>query len=165
MKFSLSFEVAGAPEEFFGWFFAPVREDDLYKGELTYRSYEMVAQRESEERVVRRTRFQRGVQLPEPVAKLFGGNFGEIEDGTFEKADRLWTWRVTPSSLADKIRHEGSLRAEDAGGTRSRLGLELTYEAKVFGVGGLLEGFMEQRLREEWDRTVGFYGRQAPASA
>ncbi|MGW3310571.1 hypothetical protein ACWDG9_28720 [Streptomyces sp. NPDC001073] len=75
------------------------------------------------------------------------------------------TWWVTPSSLADKIRHEGRLRAEDAGGTRSRLGLELTYEAQVFGVGGLLEGFMEKWLREEWGRTVGFCGRQAPVSA
>jgi len=161
MKFTLTYDVAGAPDEFFAWFLDSAREEDLYKGELTYRSYAMSGRRESDERVVRRTVFQRGVQLPGPVAKLFGADFTEVEDGTFEKADRLWTWKVTPSSQADKIRHEGHLRAEGADGVRSRLRLEFTYEAKIFGVGGLLESSTEKNLREEWDRTVAFYNRQA----
>ena len=70
---------------------------------------------------------------------------------------------VTPSSQADKIRHEGHLRVEDVDAVRSRLRLDFTYEAKIFGVGGLLESFMEKTLREEWDRTVPFYNRQASA--
>ncbi|MEW1831522.1 DUF2505 family protein [Streptomyces sp. NPDC088196] len=161
MKFTLTYDVAGAPDGFFAWFLDSAREEDLYRGELAYKGYSMSGRRESDERVVRRTVFQRSLQLPSPVAKLLGANFSEAEDGTFEKADRLWTWKVTPSSLADKIRHEGHLTAEDTDAVRSRLRVELTYEAKVFGVGGLLESSMEKNLREEWDRTVAFYNRQA----
>ncbi|MFD4561477.1 DUF2505 family protein [Streptomyces sp. NPDC058469] len=163
MKFTLTYDVAGAPEEFFAWFLDSRREDDLYKGELKYRSYVMSGRRESDERVVRRTVFQRAMQLPAPAAKLLGADFSEVEDGTFEKADRLWTWKVTPSSQADKIRHEGHLRVEDVDAVRTRLRLEFTYEAKIFGIGGLLESVMEKNLREEWDRTVAFYNRQACA--
>ncbi|MEV6512778.1 DUF2505 family protein [Streptomyces sp. NPDC051642] len=163
MKFTLTYDVAGAPDDFFVWFLDSAREEDLYKGELAYRSYSMSGRRESDERVVRRTVFQRSLQLPDPVSKLLGANFSEVEDGTFEKADRLWTWKVTPSSQADKIRHEGHLRVEDVDAVRSRLRLDFTYEAKIFGVGGLLESFMEKTLRGEWDRTVAFYNRQASA--
>ena len=163
MKFGLTYDVAGAPDEFFAWLLDPRREEDLYKGELRYRSYETAGRRESEERVVRRAWFQRGGQLPGPVAQLFGPGFSETEDGTFEKADRLWTWRVTPSSLADKIRHEGSLWAEAVDGVRTRLRVDLTFDAKIFSVGGLLETATEKNLREEWDRTVVLYNRQTSA--
>jgi hypothetical protein len=90
------------------------------------------------------------------VAKLLGSNFRYVEEGTFDKGQKLWRWKMIPSTLADKLRQEGTLRVEAAGPGRVLRIAELVNEAKVFPISGLIESSAEKQLREGWDRSAKF---------
>lgn len=66
---------------------------------------------------------------------------------------------MTPSTMADKLRQEGTMRIEPIGDSKVRRIAELTMEAKVFGIGGLIESTTEKQLREGWDRSAVFMNR------
>ncbi|MEI2620448.1 MAG: DUF2505 family protein [Candidatus Nanopelagicales bacterium] len=61
--------------------------------------------------------------------------------------------------MADKLRQEGTMRIEPIGDSKVRRIAELTMEAKVFGIGGLIESTTEKQLREGWDRSAVFMNR------
>ena len=50
---------------------------------------------------------------------------------------------MTPSTMADKLRQRGSMRIEKPIGDKVRRIAELSIEAKVFGLGGLIESTTE----------------------
>ena len=61
--------------------------------------------------------------------------------------------------MADKLRQEGTMRIEAVGTGKVRRIAELTMEAKVFAIGGLIESTTEKQLREGWDKSAVFMNR------
>lgn len=161
-NFTVSHDLHGEPAAFFGWFFDRSRAEDLYQGHLGYVDYSTISLADADGQLTRTTTFAKPMSLPGPVAKLLGSGFRQTEDGQFNKSTRVYQWKVTPSTIADKLREEGTLRAEERG-DGCRIIVDYELEAKVFGVGGLLESTIEKNLREEWDQIAGFYNRQAAA--
>ena len=51
------------------------------------------------------------------------------------------------------------MRIESVGDKKVRRVTEMTIEAKVFGVGGLIESTVEKQLREGWDNSAQFMNR------
>src|SRR5262245_19310996 len=79
------------------------------------------------------------MEMPAALAKLAGNSIRYTEAGTFDKKSKLYTWKTTTGFMTDKIKHEGVQRVESLGNGKIRRSAEITLEAKVFGIGGMIE--------------------------
>jgi Protein of unknown function (DUF2505) len=155
-KFTITHEINCNAETFWKVFLDKEFNEKLYRGELGFDEYNIVDQRDTGTEVIRKTFGRPKVNLPGPLAKLVGDGFSYTEDAKLNKATQVWSWKLTPSTLADKTRNEGQMRIEPIGDNRVRRIAEIVIEAKVFGVGGLLESTFEKELRQGWDRSAIF---------
>ena len=152
--FTLNHEIRANTERFWQVFFDREFNEKLYREGLEFPEFSIVDQRETDTEIVRKVAGQPKMNMPAPVAKVLGSGFKYVEEGTFDKSKRIWRWKMTPSKLADKLRNEGSLRVEALGDDRVRRVAEITLEAKIFGIGGLVESSAEKQLREGWDKSA-----------
>jgi hypothetical protein len=95
-----------------------------------------------------------GLDAPGPVAKALGSSFGYSEEGTFDKKTRTFRFKMKTTTMTDKLRNEGTVRVEPLGDNRCRRVVEIVAEAKVFGIGGLIEGSLEKSFRTGWGRSA-----------
>ena len=130
--------------------------DKLYKGALSFPEFSVSEQKETETEVTRRCGGQPKMDVPGPVAKLLGSNFRYTEEGRLDKASNTWTWKLIPSTLADKLIQTGKMRIEAVGDNRCRRVVEIQMEAKVFGLGGIIESASEKQLRDGWEKSAVF---------
>jgi hypothetical protein len=143
-------------DRFWEVFFDRAYNDELYKVALGFPEFSILEQKETPTGIYRKAAGQPKMNAPGPVAKLLGSNFKYVEEGNFDRAAGVWKWKLTPSTLADKIRNEGSVRLEPGGEGKVRRIADLVVEAKVFGVGGMLEGTAEKSLRDGWEKSAVF---------
>lgn len=154
-RFTITHDINCDSETFWKVFFDKTFNERLYRDTLGFPTFEIVDQREDERQITRRVRGTPKMNLPGPVAKLMGPNFTYTEEGTLDRAKGVWTWKLTTSAMPDKIRQEGTMRLEPTA-TGVRRVADLVIEAKVFGVGGLIESSAEKQLREGWDHSAVF---------
>lgn len=153
-KFTVTHEINCNVETFWKTFFDKDFNEKLYKESLGFPAFSVLEQKETDTQITRRTSGTPKMSLPGPVQKLFGSNFSYVEEGTFDKATKVFQWKMIPSTLADKLRNEGTVRVEAIGDSKVRRIAELVVEAKVFAVGGLIESSGEKQLREGWDASA-----------
>ncbi len=153
-KFTVTNEINCNADTFWKLFLDKTFNEKLYKEVLGFPEYAITEQFETENEVVRRSAGQPKMELPGPVAKLLGSGFRYTEEGKLNKATKVWTFKLTPSTLADKIRNEGVVRLDAIGDSKVRRIAEITIEAKIFGVGGLLESTAEKQLRDGWEQSA-----------
>ena len=158
-KFTISHEIPCNAETFWKTFFDKEFNETLFLKELGFPEFKIVEARDTEKEIFRRVSGQPKMNLPGPIAKLLGPGFKYTEDGTFDKATKTWRWKMTPSSLADKIRNEGTMRIEPAGDNKVKRITEMVMEAKIFGLGGLLESSAEKSMRDGWDKSAVFMNK------
>lgn len=160
--FQLTHEINCGVETFWETFFDREFNERLYREKLEFPEYSILEQNETDTQIVRKCVGQPKLSnMPGPVAKILGSGFKYTENGTFDRAKKVWTWKMTPSTLADKLRQEGTARVEPIGDPGSsspkvRRVVQIVNEAKIFGVGGIIEGFAEKSLREGWDKSAVF---------
>ena len=164
-KFTVTHEINCSAEKFWKLFFDKEFNDKLYREALGFPKYEVLKHEETDRQITHKVHGQPKMNLPGPVAKLVGSNFAYTEEGTFDKATSIWRWKMTPSALADKMRNEGSLRVEPIGDDKVRRIADILIEAKIFGIGGLVESSAEKQLREGWDDSAKFLNKYIAASA
>jgi hypothetical protein len=157
--FTVTHEIRCDEATFWRVFFDKEFNQKLFREALGFPEFEVVDQRETETELVRKVAGMPKMNMPGPVAKLLGSNFRYTELGTFDKAKKLWRWKMTPSVMAEKLRQEGQMHIEPAGDGRVRRIARMDNEAKVFGVGGLIESSAEKQLREGWDASAHFMNR------
>lgn len=155
-KFTVSHEINCNPETFWRVFFDKDFNNTLYKDALQFPAFQITAQQETDTSITRKVSGQPKMDMPGPVQKLIGSGFSYTEDGTFDKATKVWRWKMTPSTMADKLRNEGTMRIEPVGSDKVRRIAEITIEAKIFGIGGLIESSSEKQLREGWEKSAHF---------
>lgn len=144
-------------DTFWKLFFSRPLNARMYGEVFKFPVFEILDEREDERSIARRATGQPRVSaLPEPVGKLLGSNFQYVEDSVFDKASRTWRWTMRPNLLHDRLCNKGVLRLEPDGPARVVRRVEVTVEAKIFGVGRLLEGVAEKELRAGWDQSAAF---------
>lgn len=164
-KFTVTHEINCNAERFWQLFFDKEFNDKLYREVLGFPKYEVLKHEETATQITHKVMGQPKLNLPGPVAKLLGANFIYTEEGSFDRATSRWTWKMTPSALADKMRNEGALRVEPIGADKVRRIAEITIEAKIFGVGGMIESSAEKQLREGWDDSAKFLNKYLAGAA
>jgi hypothetical protein len=153
---SMKHEIACDEDTFWKVFLDKDFNEKLYRECLGFPEFAIVEQHDGDTEYRRKTVGKPKMNMPGPVQKLLGSSFGYTEEGRLDKVKKLWTFKIIPSTLADKMRNEGNVRIERVGDKTVRRLVEIVIEAKVFGVGGMLESTAEKSMREGWEKSAVF---------
>ncbi len=127
----------------------------LYMKALKFPKLELLSFEENDTTVTRRMAATPHLgALPGPVAKLLGSNFGYVEEGTMKKSEGVWRFKMIPTTLADKIKQEGTVHLEPDGANKVKRTVDISVDAKVFAIGGLVEGAAGTTIREAWETST-----------
>jgi hypothetical protein len=160
MKITISHEFAVDAETFWARCFLDESFNRaLYVDSLRFPVYEVLEGREEGGLVHRKVRVAPKADAPAAVEKMLGGAFSYIEQGTLDRAANAYRFKVLPSTLADKIRAEGVFRLEKTGAKSVRRLVEMTIEVKVFGIGGLAEGFVSRAMQDTYGKAAEYTAR------
>jgi hypothetical protein len=96
------------------------------------------------------------LDLPAVVQKLLKGGLGYRETFTFDAAKNTGEFKYTFNQLTDRLDMRGRMRTEAAGEGRSRRLGDIHFEAKVFGIGGIVERVTEKITRDTWEKAAQF---------
>lgn len=158
--FTLRHDLPLTPERYWALFFDRDFNAGLYAF-LEFPSWDIVEQRETPEAITRVVRAVPKMDLPAAVAKVMGDSFSYTEEGRFDRGTRTYRMEMKPSVLQGKLRNEAVMRCEPLGADQCTRVVEVTAEAKVFGIGGLIESAIEKNHRAMWARSVEYYRRHA----
>ena len=159
-SFTVTHEINCDEETFWKLFFDKEFNEHLYRDGLGFPEWNEVEQVDTGTEIRRTTSGRPKLAgVPGPIAKLLGDSFGYRETGSMDKTAKVWKYKLTPSTLAEKLRQEGSLRIQSAGEGKVKRVVDLIVEAKVFGIGGLLESTTEKQLRDGWDKSALFMNK------
>ena len=159
VKFTLTHTINTDVDNFWKTFFDKTFNEALYLKELGFPTFKVIEQVETDKEVRRKVAGQPKMDVPGPVAKVLGSNFGYTEEGAMTLPERLWRWKMTPSTMADKMTMGGTVRCERVTDTTSRRIADLQIEAKIFGIGGLIESTSEKQMRDGWDKSAVFMNK------
>lgn len=138
-------------------FFAPDYNTGLYLEGLGFKSYEAISLEEKPDgSKTRRFRTEPKAEAPAVVTKLIGGSLTYEETGSFDAKTKVWTYQVRTSKMADKIRIGGRYWLEPRGDKKVERICEVDISVDVFGVGGVVEGFIEKTTRETYVKATDF---------
>lgn len=94
--------------------------------------------------------------MPSAVKKVIGDRLSYVEEGTFDKKTKRYTFKVTPSTLAEKTKVAGEMWIEKLGDKKVARITKITVEVKVFMVGGMVEDRILADLRSSYDKGTTF---------
>lgn len=151
VKLSMVHVIACEPSAFWGSFFDEALSRKLFLEGLGFRDWSVVESSE-EGGVLRRTvSVEPTLSLPGPIQKLVGSRFRYTEEGTFDRAAETFRFKLVPSSLADKVRVEGTMTTKPLGKKTERH-VDITVESSVAFVGRLVEESFAKQLEEGWKK-------------
>lgn len=154
--FTLTHEIDCDTDRFWQIFFDTEFSKRLFREGLEFSAWDLASEKDEGAAVVRVVHAAPKLDLPGPVVKLIGAGFSYVENGRFDKAEKVFRWTIRPSALEGKLRNEGSVRVESLGATKCKRIVDITLEAKVFGVGGLIESSVEKGVRQAWDKSAAY---------
>lgn len=99
------------------------------------------------------------IELPAPARKIFGNTAGYTEIGRYDPTQRKYFADVVPKVAADKIKTTSETWVEPRGDKRCERLVTVDTTVKVFGLGTILEGFIEQQTRDQYAKAAEFTNR------
>jgi hypothetical protein len=156
MKLSLSYTWECAPETFWALYFDPDFVVRLHLEGLGSLSAEVISQEgDLASGLVRTLRYSQKPNAPGPVRKIFGEEIVTTEVSTFTPADSTATFTLTPGTMADKTQLSGAIALRTDGGQTIEQ-FDVEARVKIFGVGPIVERFIEHQAREIQQKSVAF---------
>lgn len=131
----------------------------LYKKTLGFPDYRVLESRDTDAETFKKVSVTPKLEVPGAVQKVLGSNFAYVEETRFDKKSGVMTFKVTPSTMADKMFTSGTLRMQSLGEHRCRRTIEVVVEAKVMLVGSLLESTAEKNVRDGYDKGSRFFNQ------
>ncbi|MBW2455757.1 MAG: DUF2505 domain-containing protein [Deltaproteobacteria bacterium] len=151
-KVTAEHEIACSPETFWKLFFDKAFNDELYLKVLECDRFEILEQSATS----RRLKVSPKVNVPGALKKLMGDGFSYEEVGSFDEGASTWSYEVLPDTLKKKLTNKGTVRCVPAGDGKCKRLDAMTIEAKVFGIGGMIESTTENQVRDAWDKASSF---------
>lgn len=115
---------------------------------------------------VRRVKVTPVVDAPAPIQRALGDSVSFIEDGRFvTDPERVYSFRILPNVLADKISISGQMRIEPRGDQYCDRVVHFDIGCKLFGIGRLFESFVAKEIRGRYEDSWRFtndYLREHP---
>ena len=156
MKLSLTYAWQCPPDDFWKLYFDQDYVIRLHLEALGSLSAEVVSQEgDLTSGITRTLRYSQRPNMPGPVRKIFGEEISSTEVSTFNPSTQMTTFELTPGTMADKTHIEGAIAlAEDDGTTTETFMLEA--KVKIFGVGPVVERFIEAQARDIQEKSAAF---------
>lgn len=127
----------------------------LYEGALKFPAWKLLDSKEDDGKITRRVQVDPPVgDLPGPLKKVIGDRLAYTEEGTFDKKSKRYSFKVTPSTMAEKTKVSGELWVEKIGDKKVRRMCRISVEVKVFMVGGMVEERILLDLRASYDNST-----------
>ncbi len=155
-RFTMTHDFDCSAEAFWKYNFDRALNDAMYTKGLGFPEYTVQELRDTDAEVFRRTSAVPKMDLPSVVQKALGSGFRYTEETRFNKSTKVCTFKGIPSTMADKLITDGTMRVTPLGDTRCRRTIEVTVDAKIFGVGGIFEETAEKNMRTSYDRSAVF---------
>ena len=141
-------------------FFDPEFNKTLFLDHLAFTNYKLLDERtEPDGMIHRRVDCTPKVELPAAARKIFGDSVGFIEIGRFDPTQKKYFVQVQPRMAGDKIKTTSEIWAEPRGEKSCERIVVTDNTVKVFGLGTLIEGFIEQQTRDMYARAADFTNR------
>lgn len=157
VKLTVHHAINCSPDAFWALYFDPAFTERLHLEGLGSTSVEVVSQDGTPPGKVARTlRYGQRPDMPGPVRKLFGDEVVTTEEGTFDPATGTWTFTLVPGTMADKTKLGGTMRATDNGDGTSDQEFTLEAKVKIFGVGPVVEKFIEKQGKDSQAASARF---------
>ena len=127
---------------------------------LQFTTYEVLEDAHDPDGTVRkRVECSPKIELPAAARKIFGNSVGYTEIGRYDPKLKKYFADVVPKVAADKVKTTSETWAEARGDKRCERIVQVDTTVKVFGLGTLLEGFIEQQTREQYAKSAEFTNR------
>lgn len=95
-------------------------------------------------------------EVPAPVKALLKNGAGYRERGEYKRATSSYSLSVTAQSLPDKLKVSGEMTVEPSGAGRCRRVHLAEVQAKIFGIGGVLEKLVLDTLEKSYNKSAAF---------
>ena len=156
MKLNLSYTWDCRPEAFWALYYDLEFTTRLHLDHLGSTSAEVVSlEGDLTNGLVRTLRYGQRPNMPGPVRKIFGEEVITTEVSTYDPATTTTTFTMTPGTMADKTQIAGriALAREGDGAIET---FDLDARVKIFGVGPIVERFIEAQARDMQEKAVDF---------
>ena len=153
--FTMRHELDCDPERFWKLFFEEDFNIALFKA-LEFPAWKLVETKETDKEITRMVKATPKMDAPAAVVKLLGSSFGYDEEGRFDKATKTHKFIIKTNVMTEKLRNEGTVKCEPRGEGKSTRVVEIIAEAKVFGLGGMIESSFEKSFRTGWQQSADF---------
>jgi hypothetical protein len=129
----------------------------LYIDALKFPAWKVLDSKEDDAKIWRRVQVDPPTgNMPGPVKKVIGDRLSYVEEGTFDKKAKRYSFKVTPSTMAEKTKIAGEMWVEKIGDKKVARLAKISVEVKVFMVGGMVEGRILSDLRSSYDKGTIF---------
>src|SRR5689334_14614496 len=136
-------------------FFDPAYNEALFQKHLRFNVYKVLELTHNPDGSVRRrVECAPPVEVPAVAKKIIGDNTSYVEDGRFDPKTGRFTVEATPKVAADKFQTKVVMWAEPRGDKKIERIVDVESTVKVFGVGKLIETFIEQQTRATYDAAA-----------
>lgn len=142
-------------------FFDPEFNRSMFLDHLGFTSYRVLEDRTDPDGTRhRRVESTPKVELPAPARKLFGDNLSYTEVGRFDPSTKHYFVDALPPKVAgDKVKTTSEIWAEPVSDKRIERIVTVDCSVKVFGLGTLLEGIIEQQTRDNYAKAAEYTNR------
>lgn len=154
IEFTLKHEIQCSEARFWELFFDEDFTRDLIVVGLGFAKCDIDPVKDVGDKQHREMRVTPKLDVPAAVAKLLGPKLGYTEHGVFDPKAEEWTYDLRLSVLTERIRLGGAVRIEAIDETRCRRISDLRTEAKILGLGGIVERAAEKNLRDGWTKSA-----------
>jgi len=148
-------DISGSEDVFWKVFFDKDFNEELFLRTLGFDAWKVASVDETADRIERVVDAVPKIgDLPGPLKKLVEGGVGYRERGTFVRADRRMKVTVEPSVMPDKLTISGVIHTERTGDRSCRRIYDAVVIAKVFAIGGMIEGRILQDIKASYDKAA-----------
>jgi hypothetical protein len=95
----------------------------------------------------RRLRFEKPIDAPAPVRKLFGDCVTIEEISSFDARARCWSYQMIPAVVGERLQIRGTIRLDENAEGVEQLS-KSSVACHVFGIGGIIEHFVAKSTVE-----------------
>ena len=97
--------------------------------------------------VKRRLRFEKPIDAPAPIRKIFGSTVTIEEVGEFDPKAQTWSFRIVPAIMADHIDIRGAITVSKRNGHIAQISRN-SVSCNIFGLSKIIEHFVAKSTRE-----------------
>ena len=129
----------------------------LYIDALKFPQWKLLDSKDDDAKIWRKVQVDPPTgDMPTAVKKVIGDRLSYVEEGTWDRRTKRYSFKVTPSTMAEKTKVAGEMWTEKLGERKIVRITKINVEVKVFMVGGLVEDRIIADLRSSYDKGTVF---------